>query len=77
MEEIPILGVVVGWEQVQMENNKVKTVKKWKTSTKIKEMESFLGFANIYQWFIKNFSYTARSLNDLKGKKEWNWIEEH
>jgi len=28
MEEIPILGVVVGREQVQMETNKVKAVKK-------------------------------------------------
>jgi len=28
MEEIPILGVVVGQGQVQIENNKVKAVKK-------------------------------------------------
>ena len=27
MEEIPILEVVMGWEQVQIENNKVKVVK--------------------------------------------------
>jgi len=40
MEEIPILGVVIGREQVQMETNKVKAVKKWKTPTKIKEVES-------------------------------------
>ena len=30
MEEIPILGVVIGRGQVQMEANKVKAVKKWK-----------------------------------------------
>ncbi len=44
-----------------------------KTPTKIKEVESFLGFANFYRWLIKNFSHTARSLNELKGKKEWKW----
>ena len=49
MEEIPILGVVVEREQVQIEMDKVKTVKEWKTSTKIKEVESFLGFANFYK----------------------------
>jgi len=27
MEEIPILGVVVGKEQIQMEQEKIKTVK--------------------------------------------------
>ena len=48
MEEIPILGVVVGWGQVQMENDKVKAVKKWSTPTRIKEVESFLGFTNFY-----------------------------
>jgi len=45
--------------------------------TKIKEVESFLGFVNFYRRFIQNFSYTARPLNDLKGKKEWKWKEEH
>jgi len=70
MEKIPILGVIVGKGQVQMETNKVKAVKKWKTPTKIKEVESFLGFVNFYRQFIKNFSYTAKSLNKLKGKKE-------
>ena len=48
IEEIPILGVVSGQEQVQMENNKIKTIKEWSTPTKIKEVESFLGFANFY-----------------------------
>jgi len=72
VEEIPILGVVVGQGEVQMENDKIKTVKEWKTPTKIKEVESFLEFANFYQQFIKNFSYTARSLNELKEKKSGN-----
>jgi len=39
--------------------------------TKIKEVESFLGFANFYRRFIQNFSYTTKPLNELKGKKEW------
>ena len=76
MEEIPILGVIVGKGQVQMETDKVKAVKKWKTPTKINEVESFLGFANFYKQFIKNFSHIARPLNELKGKKEWKWEEE-
>jgi len=49
MKEILILGVVAGREQVQMEMDKVKAVKEWKTPTKIKEVESFLGFANFYR----------------------------
>jgi len=62
MEEILILGVVVGQEQVQIENNKIKAVKEWSTPIKIKEVESFLEFTIFYQRFIKNFSHTARPL---------------
>ena len=77
MEEIPILGVVVGKGQVKMEQEKIKVVKEWRTPTRIKDVESFLGFANFYQQFIYNFSHTARPLNKLNGKKEWKWEEEH
>ena len=77
MEEIPILGVVFGKGQVKMEQEKIKAVKEWKTPTKIKDVESFLGFANFYRRFIYNFSHIARPLNELKGKKEWKWEKEH
>jgi len=49
MEEIPILGVIVGKGQVKIEQKKIKAVKEWKTLTKVKDVESFLGFANFYQ----------------------------
>ena len=52
-----------------MEQEKIKAVKEWKTLTKVKDVESFLGFTNFYQRFIKNFSHTAKPLNELKGKK--------
>ena len=49
IEEIPILGVVIGKEQIQMEQEKIKAVKEWKTPTRVKDMKSFLlGFANFY-----------------------------
>jgi len=48
MEEIPILRVVVGKEQVKMEQEKIKAVKEWKTPTRVKDVESFLGFTNFY-----------------------------
>jgi len=77
MEEIPILEVIVGKGQIKMEQERIKAVKEWKTPTKVKDMESFLGFANFYRCFIHNFSHTARPLNKLRGKKEWKWEEEH
>ena len=77
IEEIPILEVVVGREQVKMEQEKIKAIKEWKTLTKVKDVESFLRFTNFYRHFIQNFSHTAKLLNELKGKKEWKWDKEH
>ena len=71
MEEILILGVVVGKEQVKMEQEKIKAVKKWKTPIKIKNIESFLEFINFYRRFIQNLSHMAKPLNGLKEKKKW------
>jgi len=60
MEKIPILGVIVGKGQVKMEQEKIKAVKEWKTPTRVKDVESFLRFANFYQRFIHNFSHIAK-----------------
>ena len=48
MEEIPILGVIVGKGQIQMKQEKIKAVKEWKILTKVKDVKSFLRFANFY-----------------------------
>jgi len=52
MEEIPILEVIVGKGQVKIEQEKIKAVKEWKIPMKVKEVKSFLEFANFYQHFI-------------------------
>jgi len=68
--EIPILGVKVGNGEVKIEDKKIKAILEWKEPTKLKEVESFIGFANFYCCFIKNFSHIARPLNNLKGKAD-------
>ena len=70
MEKIPILGVIMKKGQVKMEQEKIKAIKEWKIPAKIKDVESFLRFANFYWRFIQNFSHTAKPLNELKGKKD-------
>jgi len=62
MEEILILEVIVGKGQDKIEQDKIKAVKEWKTPTKVKDVESFLRFANFYQRFIQNFSHMAKTI---------------
>ena len=64
-------------DRSKMEQEKIKVVKEWKTPGKVKDVESFLSFANFYRHFIQNFSHITKPLNELKGKKEWKWEEEH
>jgi len=48
MKKIPILEVIVGKGQIKMKQEKIKAVKEWKMPMKVKDIESFLGFANFY-----------------------------
>ncbi|KAL0151259.1 hypothetical protein M9458_053450 [Cirrhinus mrigala] len=67
-------GYVISGDGVRMEQNKV--VSQWKEPQTIKELQRFLGFANFYRRFIKNFSLFATPLTSmLKGSKktlQWN-----
>jgi len=43
----------------------------------VKEVQNFLGLANYYRWFIKNFARIAAPLHALVRKKQkWKWKEE-
>jgi len=77
--EILLLGTVIGNGKATMEKEKVEAVQNWTTPTTIKDIEKFLGFANFYRRFIKNFSMIAAPLNALKGgkvEKIWKWESE-
>ena len=45
-------------------------VTEWPTPTKVKEVQSFLGFMNFYWKFIRDFSDTARPLYALTRKTQ-------
>jgi len=59
-------------------------VRNWPTPTTMKELNSFLGFANYYRKFVKSFSDIAYPLEELAKKDKssqrikltWNDIEE-
>ena len=56
---------------------KVEGVKNWPTPSKVKHVQAFLGLANFYQHFIKDFSKIAHPLTVLTCKDApWQWGEE-
>ena len=76
VREIEFLVVVIGPDGIKIEEEKMKEVLDWLTSQKIKNIQKFLGLANYYQQFIKDFAFIARLLHNLvKKDQEWNWTE--
>uniref|UniRef100_A0A4W6E7Z3 Gypsy retrotransposon integrase-like protein 1 n=1 Tax=Lates calcarifer TaxID=8187 RepID=A0A4W6E7Z3_LATCA len=59
---------------MQMDPEKVKAVVNWVTPTSRREVQRFLGFANFYRKFIRNFSSLAAPLHQLtSSKNKFSW----
>jgi hypothetical protein len=73
-EEVEYLGLIIKEGQVTMDPVKVKAIADWPTPRNLHELQGFLGFANFYRRFIKDFAKIARPLNDLTKKDvQWTW----
>ena len=76
MKEVGFLEVVIGLEGIKMEKEKVKGVLDWPTPKCVKDIQKFLGLANYYYQFIKDFMSIARPLHNLvKKEQKWKWTE--
>ena len=74
---IECLGTIIEGGKASMDPIKVEGVQNWPIPHTVKDVQSFLGFANFYRRFIKSFSEIARPLHELMRKGEqWNWNEE-
>ena len=74
-QEIEYLGYIITPGCIHMDPAKVAGVVEWPTPTQKKHVQAFLGFANFYRKFIKNFSRIALPLNRLTGHTDWKWTE--
>src|SRR5258708_33440981 len=54
--EVDSLGLVISKDHVAMDPVKVQGVMDWPQPMKVKDVQSFIGFVNFYQRFIRNFS---------------------
>src|SRR6266436_4123072 len=73
-KEVKYLGLVISKDHVAMDLTKVHRVTEWPTPTKVKEVQSFLGFVNFYRKFIHNFSDVTHPLYVLTHKtQQWVW----
>jgi len=73
-DSIKYLGYVLSPAGLTMSDAKVKTIQEWPEPRKVKNIQSFLGFANFYRRFIFNYSDIVIPLTRLTRKNSpWNF----
>lgn len=61
---------------IRMDPEKVQAIESWEAPTTVKGVRSFLGFANFYRQFIRNYSDIVAPLTDLTKKEtKFEWDE--
>ena len=57
------LGFIISTDEIKTNPEKMATINQWTPPQIVKGVQSFLGFYNFYQHFIKNYSKVAQPLN--------------
>lgn len=74
-QSVPFLGFVVSAGEIKADPCKVRAVAEWPAPDSRKALQRFLGFANFYRRFIRNFGQIAAPLTALTSPKvlfKWN-----
>ena len=76
VREVEFLEVIIGEDRVIMEKEKVQGVIEWPVPKSMKDVQKFLGLANYYRRFVKDFAIIAKPLHEMTRKnRKWNWGE--
>jgi len=54
--EVEFLGYIIGRNGIRMSEENVEAILSWKMLESLTETQSFLGFANFYRPFIRDYS---------------------
>ncbi len=64
-DEIQFLSFVVLAQSIKIKAKKIKAVRDWPKLQSVRDIQMFLGFANFYKKFIKNFSRITTPLTSI------------
>ncbi|SNX85847.1 related to Gag-pol polyprotein [Melanopsichium pennsylvanicum] len=64
-DTVEFLGYIIKPSGIEMDPDKIRTIKEWPMPESIHNIQRFLGFANFYCRFISHFARIARPLTSL------------
>jgi Reverse transcriptase (RNA-dependent DNA polymerase)/RNase H-like domain found in reverse transcriptase len=76
-DTVEYLGYILSPTGLTMAEDKISAIQDWPEPRKVKDVQSFLGFANFYRRFIYNYSNITVPLMHLTRKgTPWNFTDE-
>jgi hypothetical protein len=76
-QEVKYLGFIISTSGTKMDPAKVATIQEWPEPRNVKDVQSFLGFANFYRRFIKGYSNIVAPMTRLTRKNtHFLWSDE-
>jgi hypothetical protein len=67
-QEVKYLGLIISMEGIKIDPEKIRAMQDWEPPSNLKDVRVFLGFANFYSCFIRNYSHIVPLLTFLTHK---------
>lgn len=72
---VPSVGYIIAQGKLQADPAKIQTIADWPTPSNCKELQWFLGFANFYRCFIKDYNKVVTS-HPFQLHHQFHWTPE-
>lgn len=70
VESVKYLGLIVTTKGICMDPEKIQAIVEWQAPSCVRDLQAFLGFANFYWHFIKEYSKVTSPLTDATRKSK-------
>ena len=72
--QVEFLDYTISGEGLSMDPKKIQTIIEWRKPKSIRDVQCFIGFVNLYWYFIQDYTKIAIPLTHLtcKNKLKWN-----
>ena len=74
VKTVKFLGSIITTDGIQMDDKKVKAIREWPEPRNLRDVQTFLGFANFYRRFIQRYSQICTPLTKMTKKEQpFHW----